>query len=254
MLSEIISYFNEIFPNELAESWDNVGLLVGDPAKTVRKIMTCLTVTPETVSEAAENKADLIVSHHPFPFHATKRITTETVPGQMLLKLVESKIAVYSPHTTHDNVDFGVNKQLADMLELHDVKPLVLEAGRFGLLPQPMLFNELVKKVKTALSLRHIQFVDSSGGNAVRTVAIGCGAAGGFLENAIAEKADVFLLGETSFHTCLEAKANGVSLIMPGHFASERFAMEKLAVRIQERFPNISCFPSRTETDPISVG
>ena len=78
---EAISDFRRIRAARLAESWDNVGLLVGDPRREVRRMMTCLTITPVTATEAVEQEADLVVSHHPMPFAAVKRLTPEPRPA-----------------------------------------------------------------------------------------------------------------------------------------------------------------------------
>ena len=251
-MNPLISYLETLFPLEFAEAWDNVGFLLGDPKREFRNVLTCLTVTPEVVAEAVEEQADLIVSHHPFPFRAVKRITTETPSGKMLWELIGAKIALYSPHTAHDNAETGINQQLAEMLGLTQTEPLTLASGRIGLLPQPVTFAELVEKVRQSLRLPYLQYIDS-GQTPVSKIAIGCGAAGEFLEQAAAKNADVLLLGEARFHTCLEAQSLGVSLILPGHYASERFAMERLADRIAAKFPNIRCRASRQEKEPIQM-
>ena len=251
-MNPLLSYLETLFPPELAEAWDNVGFLLGDPQREFHSVLTCLTVTPEIVAEAIEEQVDLIVSHHPFPFHAVKRITTETPSGKMLWDLIGAKITVYSPHTAHDNAETGINQQLAKMLELVQIEPLTLTSGRIGFLPQPVPFADLVEKVRQLLRLSYLQYIDS-GQTPVSKVAIGCGAAGEFLEPAAARKADVLLLGEARFHTCLEAQAFGVSLILPGHYASERFAMERLADRIATKFPSIRCWASKREKEPIQM-
>jgi len=251
-VNPLLTYLETLFSLELAEAWDNVGLLLGDPQRDFRNVLTCLTVTPEVVAEAIEEQADLIVSHHPFPFHAVKRITTETPPGKMLWDLIGAKIAVYSPHTAHDNAETGINQQLAERLGLVQIEPLSLASGRIGFLPQPVPLAELVEKVRQSLGLTYLQYIDS-GQTLVSKVAIGCGAAGEFLEPAAARNAEVLLIGEARFHTCLEAQALGVSLILPGHYASERFAMERLADRITAQFPNIRCRVSQWEKEVIQI-
>ena len=74
-------------PTQLAEDWDNVGLLVGDRTLSVERVMTCLTVTPETVSEAIQRRVDLIVTHHPMPFRPMKRLTTDTIAEGIVWQL-----------------------------------------------------------------------------------------------------------------------------------------------------------------------
>src|SRR5207249_3363905 len=108
----------------LAAEWDNVGLLFGDGAADVRRVMTCLTVTPLVVAEAIAEKTDLIVTHHPILFRGTKRLSTATTEGRLLWPLARAGIAVYSPHTAFDNTVGGINDLLANRLGLTDVVPL----------------------------------------------------------------------------------------------------------------------------------
>ncbi len=106
-IAAIAAFLEDIAPLRLAEEWDNVGLLVGDPARPVERVMTCLTVTPQSAAEAIEAGADLIVTHHPLPFAPTKRITTDTTSGRLLLDLIAAQVAVYSPHTAFDSAAAG---------------------------------------------------------------------------------------------------------------------------------------------------
>jgi dinuclear metal center YbgI/SA1388 family protein len=120
----ILDYLERFAPPALAADWDNVGLLLGDRAGQVERLMTCLTVTPESAAEAVESRAQLIVSHHPILFRAARRLTSDTQEGRMLLALVRAGVAVYSPHTAFDNTTGGINEQLARRLELTDLGPL----------------------------------------------------------------------------------------------------------------------------------
>jgi dinuclear metal center YbgI/SA1388 family protein len=123
-VARITGFLQQFAPLELAADWDNVGLLVGDPAAEVRAIMTCLTVTPASVAEAVDSDAQLIVSHHPILFRPVQRITSATAEGRMLLSLIRAGIAVYSPHTAFDNTREGINEMLARRLDLVDIGPL----------------------------------------------------------------------------------------------------------------------------------
>ncbi|MCO6454149.1 MAG: Nif3-like dinuclear metal center hexameric protein, partial [Pirellulaceae bacterium] len=82
-------------------------------------------------------------------------------------------------------------------------------------------------------------------------VAVACGSAGQFLPAAARAGCDLLLTGETSFHTCLEAQALGVHLLLPGHYASERFAVEQLAELLAAEFPALHIWASRHERDPL---
>src|SRR5437899_1869476 len=95
-VADVVTVLQEMAPLSLAAEWDNVGLLLGDAAATAERVMTCLTVTPASVAEAVATNAQMIVSHHPILFRATKSLTTATPEGRTLLDLVRAGIAVYS--------------------------------------------------------------------------------------------------------------------------------------------------------------
>lgn len=253
-LSEIVQYLDSEYPAATAEEWDNVGLLVGDVEKDVQRIATCLTVTPNVCQEAVEEKVDLVVSHHPFPFRSLRRITSRDVEGKMLLTLIGSGVAVYSPHTAHDSAPDGVNHQLASILKLTNVEALYENgSGRIGCICNDSShsgrklvdFLEIVQK-----QLGPCSFVGDRD-KEIRRVAIGCGAADDFVDEAARQNADLLLLGEARFHACLKAESLGLALILPGHYASERFAVETLAEKIARKFSDIACFASRTEHDVL---
>ena len=257
-LREICEFLDTFAPLQLAEDWDNVGLLVGDPDRSVGRVMTCLTVTPASVAEAVEDGVDLIVTHHPMPFRPLKRLTTEQTPSRLLLQMIRADVAVYSPHTAFDSAAQGINQQLADGLGLTDVLPLVVHdpqrpeqgAGRYGRLSQPIRLADLVQELKRFLGIAGLHVVGDRNRD-VRCIAVACGAAGEFLEPAARVGCDVLVTGETTFHTCLEAEALGMALLLPGHYASERFAVETLADRLADRFPKLAVWASRREEDPL---
>jgi dinuclear metal center YbgI/SA1388 family protein len=123
-VAHVAEFLDEIAPRLLAESWDNVGLLVGDRQASVTRVMTCLTVTPTTAREAIDRGAHLIVTHHPVLFRPVQRLTTDEPQGRMLLELIRAGVAVYSPHTAYDGAAGGINDQLAARLGLAGCRPL----------------------------------------------------------------------------------------------------------------------------------
>ena len=270
-VEDIARQMETIAPLHLAEDWDNVGLLVGHGQQPVRRLMTCLTVTPASASEAIQQQADLIVTHHPMPFRELKRLTNDNTPGRLLLDLIEHRVAVYSPHTAFDSALQGINQQLASGLGLEGVTPLrplpaspaseaaslssadssLLGAGRYGRLPESATLADVAEKLKRLLQIDHLQFVGDRD-RSVQTVAVACGAAGEFLTPARRLGCDVLITGETNFHTCLEAEATGVALILIGHYASERFAVEQLATVLAQAFADIKVWPSTREADPLT--
>ncbi len=260
-IDEIIQTLDAIAPNELAEDWDNVGLLVGDREHIADTVMTCLTLTPDVAEEAIRKNVCLIVSHHPVLFRPVQRLTTDQPEAATLLKLIQAGCAVHSPHTRYDSAPAGINQQLAKSFGLENIASLrpvskpdemvsEIGAGRFGDLPEPLPLSELIERVKQACNVQKLQFVGSPD-KEIQRVAVACGAAAEFLPDALRENCDAFVTGEARFHYCLEARTKGISLILPGHFGSERPAMEAMALWLAERFPEMTVFSSESETDPI---
>jgi dinuclear metal center YbgI/SA1388 family protein len=123
-IAEVTNWLEQFAPASLAEPWDNVGLIWGDPAASVERIMTCLTVTPTTADEAIISRAELIVSHHPILFREVKKIRADWPATGYLWKLAREGIAVASPHTAFDNTRNGINDLLCTHLGLLDVASL----------------------------------------------------------------------------------------------------------------------------------
>jgi dinuclear metal center YbgI/SA1388 family protein len=232
-----------------------VGLLVGDSARPVARLMTCLTVTPATADEAVGDRADLVVAHHPLPFEALRRLTRDHLAGRLLLDLAGARIALYSPHTAFDSAAAGINQRLAEGLGLCGLAPLVpgpagLGVGRMGRFDPPITLAALADRTRRFLAVGRLQLVGDPG-RPVGRAAVACGAAGELWEAAVAAGCQAMVLGETRFHTCLEAESAGLGLVMPGHFASERFAVEQLAAVLARQFPQVCVWASRREQDPI---
>lgn len=257
-VDSIAHFLDRLAPAGLAEEWDNVGLLLGDRHRSVQRVMTCLTITPDSAAEAMEEHADLVVTHHPLPFRAIRRFTTDTPDGQLLWGLAGARVSIYSAHTAFDSARDGINQQWAEMLGLLDVEPLVdkpldnarLGSGRCGRLAQPAAVRAVAGKVKKALGIQHVQLVGSAD-SIVTHVAVACGSAGEFLDIAVQRGCGLFITGETRFHTCLAAEASGISLLLAGHYASERFGMERLAAVLSEAFPSAHVWASLRERDPL---
>lgn len=263
LVADLVAYLEKLAPLELAESWDNVGLLVGDSQQPVNRIMTALTIVPENVDEAIANKADLIITHHPLPFQPLKKITHDTIPGMLLCRLMRAGIAVYSPHTAWDNTRGGINEQIANLLKLIDVRPLIpgrlphlqaanLGSGRCGNLAEPIRLSQLVEQLRIPLQLDTISTTAAPDRLAQR-IGIVCGSGGSLLSAVKTASCDTFLTGEATFHQCLEAQASGVSLILLSHFASEKFALRKLSTTLQTDFSDIQVWSSLTEKEPTQI-
>jgi dinuclear metal center YbgI/SA1388 family protein len=368
ILADLVAFLRRFAPPELAEEWDNVGLLVGDRDRDVARILTCLTLTPDVAREAIDERASLVVAHHPVLFQPVKRLTADDSQGKMLLELIAAGVAVYSPHTSYDSADEGINEQLSRMLDLKNTAPLrpapaetlckivsfvprehlaavqealwsagagtigeyskcsfVLDgvgtfygssashpaagqaerleqapearlevicperrvpdaigrlraahpyeepafdvyslrggasnrgAGRFGDMPasgaggKAVRLADLIERIKSQLKITQVQYVGELD-RPVARVGICCGSGAELLPAAIARNCDAFFSGEARFHSCLEARAAGIALVLAGHYATERPAMEYLAEVLGKAFPGVSVWASRVERDPV---
>lgn len=124
----IMDAMDKLAPRHLAESWDNVGLLVGSPSQTIDKILITLDVTKEVVEQAILDNVDLIIAHHPLIFKSITSIRTDLPQGQVLSSLIKANIGVYAAHTNLDSAEGGVNDALAACLGLQDIQPLAVNS------------------------------------------------------------------------------------------------------------------------------
>ncbi|MBN1360157.1 MAG: Nif3-like dinuclear metal center hexameric protein [Sedimentisphaerales bacterium] len=122
-IKDIAAVVEQIAPLGLAQSWDNVGLLVGDPERPLRNVLLTIDVTKAVLAEAKKLKADLILSYHPVIWDGLKHIRADG-PTAIVYELIRSNIAVFSIHTALDVVPGGVNDGLAEMLGIENAKPL----------------------------------------------------------------------------------------------------------------------------------
>jgi dinuclear metal center YbgI/SA1388 family protein len=164
-VAEVTGWLEQFAPAALAEPWDNVGLIWGDPAAAVERIMTCLTVTPTTADEAINDRAELIVSHHPVLFREVKKIRADSPGTGYLWKLARAGIAVASPHTAFDNTRNGINDLLCTRLGLLDVA---------SLRPAPVLLDQ--PATRAPRSFKVVAFTPEGERDAVSSAAFRSGA------------------------------------------------------------------------------
>jgi dinuclear metal center YbgI/SA1388 family protein len=138
-------------------------------------------------------------------------------------------------------------------LDVYPLRPVLPSGGegRIGRLPQPVSLGDLARTVKSRLKAVQALVVGDLD-RMVQRVAIVCGAGGEFLGDALRSGADVLLTGEMRFHDCLTAQAEGVALLLAGHYVSERLGVEDLAVRLQDQWPDLEVWASRQERDPVT--
>jgi dinuclear metal center YbgI/SA1388 family protein len=128
LLKEVIRALEELAPPGLQESYDNSGLLLGDPEQAITGVLICLDSTEEIVDEALAKGCNLIVAHHPIIFSGLKKITGKNYIERTVIKAIRNQVAIYAIHTNLDNVLHGVNGRIAARLELQN--PRILQPKR----------------------------------------------------------------------------------------------------------------------------
>ena len=218
LTGDVLNWMNALAPFESAESYDNVGLLVGDAGAEVGGVMFALDVTETLISEAEASGANLIVVHHPLIFHPIRRIDYTAPQGRLLCELLARRMNVIAAHTNWDKAPGGVSDSLAKALELRNV-----ERGddylRVGELPAPMTAAKLGQAIQTALRTVPRRYGDTA--QTIRRVAVAGGAYGEGAELAWRMGAQAYLTGELHHHEAMDACARGLLLYDGGHYATE---------------------------------
>src|SRR5262249_51254135 len=129
--------------------------------------------------------------------------------------------------------------------------PSPLGEGRVGTLPAPLPLAEFARRVREMLKCGPVQVVGESG-RSIGKVAIVWGAGGELMADALRVRADAFLTGEMRFHDYLAARAQGLALVLPGHYATERPGVEELARRLAAEWPDVESWASTREADPVA--
>ena len=229
-VGEIIDIINAKCPVELAEDWDNVGLLVGDEKAVVHKVLLAVDPVTSVINEALRNRAELIITHHPIMFSKINKITPNSYDGKIVLKLIENKLNLCAMHTNIDVYKKGLNYMAARLLNLADTKTLVPHKsnedagiGIIGMLPfaVPISLESLAEYVKSAFKAEYVRIAGQPKAD-VHRVAIVTGSGMDYVDAAIEQDADVLITGDIKYHDAIDAIERGLHLIDVGHFDSEK--------------------------------
>ena len=223
---EIARNIFEKAPASLAADWDNIGLMIGSEEKEVSRVLICLDVTAGAVNFAAENKCDMIISHHPFIFGGIKSVDYSKPLGNLIKILVENEIALYSFHTNIDAAKGGINDYLAELFGLRGASVLEANAadrstgiGRIGSLEKSISIEELAETTKKLLHTPSVRVV--KGENAIKTLAVASGSCGDLIPLAAEKGADAIITADVKYHEALAAADLGITVIDAGHYPTE---------------------------------
>ncbi|SDE92244.1 dinuclear metal center protein, YbgI/SA1388 family [Blastococcus fimeti] len=231
LLDDVIAALDARYDPALAEGWDAVGLVCGDRAEPVRRVLFAVDPTAAVVDEVVATGADLLVTHHPLFLTPVHGVPADDPKGRLVHRLIRAGAGLFVAHTNADRAPrTGVNAALADVLGLTGAVPLEPAAavpgaglGRIGALAEPLSlrdFAALAARVlpATAGGVRVAGDLDRT----IRRVAVCGGSGGSLLPAAAAAGADVLLTSDLKHHPVSDAlEVDGPALCDVAHFASE---------------------------------
>lgn len=251
-----------LWPPAGAEAWDAPGLIAGDPAAPVSRIHLAVDAVLDTVDEAIEGGADLLLVHHPLLLRGVTSVAEDRYKGAVLARLIRSGCALLAAHTNADIVERGTSAVLAEHLGLTGTRPITpgtdpaLGLGRVGTLPAPAALGALARQLgdllpATASGVRVAGEYDRE----VRTVALCAGAGDSLLSDPAVLAADVYITSDLRHHPASEAIENariagGPALIDISHWAAEWLWLDRAAAQLREALPDVEVTVSELRTDP----
>lgn len=360
-VGEIVAALDEFAPRHLAESWDNVGLLVGDPDERCDRVLVAYDVTEAVLDEATARGAQTVIAFHPPIFRPLARVTASDPAAAVVHRAVRAGLSLAATHTALDNARPGTSDFLAEALGLvttgvlrtrsegyaklavftpaeavdqvaaamaaagagrigdyaecgfrlagqgtfrplagasptvgevgrleqvdeirlemlvpreraaavvtamvrahpyeevaYDLYPLLNETeyglGRLAELPEPVPLADFARRVGEATGARHLRWVGGPD-RLVRRAALVGGSGAGYLPDAAAAGADVFVTGDVKHHDALLAGRLGVGLVDPGHWATERFVVPRTAAWLRARLPAVKVDESEVDGEPFA--
>lgn len=260
-LADALAVAEGLWPLSGAEPWDAPGLVTGDSAAEVRRILLAVDAVADTVDEAVSLDADLLLVHHPLLLRGVTTIAESTAKGALLARLIRADCALYSAHTNADIVGSGTSARIADLLALMDARPIVestpgLGLGRVGELAEPTTLGALARRLAgilpaTATGVRVAGEYDRP----VRRIAVCGGAGDSLLAEPLVLEADVYITSDLRHHPASEAiesarVSRGPALIDVSHWASEWLWLDVAAEQLRAALPGVEVVVSERRTDP----
>lgn len=256
-VNNIIKEMELLAPTYLKEDFDNVGLMVGDKNKEVKKVLLALDCTLKVIEEAKKENVELIITHHPLIFKRPSSITTDTLQGKKIIELIKNDISLYSSHTNLDSVENGLNDTIVSILGFDNFKILEKNKrddkaglGRIVSLNESIQLEDLISKIKKSLNINNLRVV--KGKDKVNKIAIINGSGQDFIGKAVALGADCIITGDTTYHFASDYKEMKISILDVGHFASEQIIFFNVMENLKEKFKDVEFITSTVEEDPFS--
>ncbi len=255
---EVTDIIEQRYPREYALEWDNVGLLAGRDDKEVRSIYLALDATDEVIRGAKEQRADMLVTHHPLIFGGMKRIVSQDFIGRRILELIRHDISYYAMHTNYDVLGMAdlagrmMNLRRSEILEVtgegffnegYEKDTVCTDSarvgiGRVGRLEKAVTLRQCCEDVKRVFRLESVRvFGDPK--RLVERAAICPGSGKSVIGEALKKQADVLITGDIGHHDGIDAAAQGMAVIDAGHYGLEHVFVEDMTTYLEKRLEGI---------------
>lgn len=243
---DIGNWMETVAPAALAELWDNVGWMAGNPDFPLTGVLVCLDATEARVRDAAAAGLNLIVSHHPPIFTPMATATADTREGRLAGCSWQAGMQIFSAHTNFDAVSGGLADLFANTLPLDMIRPFPGSGtgsqgmkGRMGRMRQPCDLNGFLQHLRVCLRIENVRLIGPVPEQIERVVTQN-GAFDRemlpFLRNAAV---DVLLTGDVKYHDGLDLADAGIFTVDAGHFHTEKVFVPALAERMSSAFPGL---------------
>lgn len=263
-VQDILDIIDTIAPAHLAESWDNIGLMLGSPAAPVSAILLGLDPTTALLDEARTMNANLVITHHPLIFTPLKSIHLGQPDGRFIDLALRNEMSVISSHTNFDSAPGGTSDVLARLLGLQNIQPLAPHdcretgcgLGRIGDYLVPLGAEEFLEHLRTACAPPWLLGAGTPP-RQVSRVAVCGGSCSELADQALRAGAQVLVTAEVKHHIARRAEETGLWLIDAGHFATEFPGMQSLArllaAETGRRFGKIPVAVTGTQSTPLAL-
>ncbi len=246
LVKDIYNYINKIAPYDEMEDWDNSGFILGDIKKEVKTVVMSLDATKAAVAFSKSVDADLLLTHHPIIFGGVKKIKSDSA----IYQLINNDIACMCAHTSFDKANGGINDNLALLLELKNTRKLENGYVVVGELENEMSIDDFATFVSNSLDVHALRYTDTD--KMIKTVAVGGGACGEFIDDAM-QNADCFVSSDLKYHQMLDASEENFALINAGHFETENKAFLMLKNKLEKEFEQVEFIVAHVQNPVLEL-
>lgn len=230
-IGEFINKMELLVPSNLALTYDNVGLLIGNMESDITGLYISLDINEDIINKLLDLKINTVIIHHPIIFNPIKNLSFR-YDNIDILKCIKHDINVLCYHTNLDMINNGINDELINILEFEYNNMSILEPskidsnlgiGRILDLATPLNINLIIDKIRTNLYINNMRLVNNRNDN-INRICIINGSGNSLIKLCYGKNIDLVITGDITYHTAFEAHKNNLSILDIGHFNSENAA------------------------------